>query len=476
MDQYDTLVERALEGGTLERKELGYYCLKNKQNYLTAFDNFLKASEKGDSEASYVIGFMYLNGIGKMKNIEKATHYFKCAQENGCTKIPKKLQLIIFSHKDTQYSYVDIIDDEMCFYHVESHENSIRKKTFHEILQLGNDNPKLTIHSYDVDGNKVSPESQTSDYPNNKINPAHDASAELNRLEYLYDNMDLLIHEPNVNIDPLKDLSAMVGLSSIKTKIKKINNRISFDAKRARYNLSVTSSSNHFVFAGNPGTGKTEVARKLGHILLNEGILYSGHVVEISSSHLKAGWEGHSALKTRSAVEKAIGGILFIDEAYSIISENYWGTGDEVLSTLLKMMEDHRDELIVIFAGYPEEIKLLLDSNPGLRSRFRHNLTFEDYTAEELTGIYSCFCNENQYLLSEDAKTVVNSLMRDAIKYENKKTFGNARFARNAFEITIEKMAQRIIDSKKKSKKDLQTILFCDIPTLKEINGFIQTK
>lgn len=288
--------------------------------------------------------------------------------------------------------------------------------------------------------------------------------------EELYDNKKFRVIEPDESIDPFDALDALIGLDGVKAQVRRAREFINFEKLRQDKDLPSQKQSNHFIFSGNPGTGKNEVARLLGHILRDAGVLESGHVVEVDAGDLVAGWVGHTALKTKSAIKKAKGGVLFIDEAYGIDHGYAWGFGDEVLSTLLKAMEDQRDEFVIVMAGYQDQMKSLINSNPGLRSRFRHHIYFEDYSADELLGIFEIFAKEQLYKLTIETRTALLKLFRVALKQEDKK-LGNGRFVRNVFEKVIENMAIRVVRKDKPTKRDLRQIMFTDIPSFEDVTG-----
>ena len=243
--------------------------------------------------------------------------------------------------------------------------------------------------------------------------------------------------------DPMDDLNALVGLDNIKKDVADLINLVKMQKMRRDRGLKSVPVSLHLVFSGNPGTGKTTVARILARLYKQIGVLSKGQLVEVDRSALVAGYVGQTATKTQEKIKEAMGGILFIDEAYTLVKKEGNDFGQEAIDTLLKEMEDHRDDFVVIVAGYTKPMEDFINSNPGLKSRFNKYMYFEDYTKDELLTIFQGFCDKYQYQLDESAQKAVSEKL-EQMTSEKKENFANAREVRNLFEKIITKQANRI--------------------------------
>nr|WP_294781916.1 AAA family ATPase [uncultured Flavobacterium sp.] len=266
----------------------------------------------------------------------------------------------------------------------------------------------------------------------------------------------------------LQELNDLVGLEEVKKDVSELINLLEIQKKRSKQGLKNVEITLHTVFLGPPGTGKTTVARLLSRIFKHLGFLSKGQMYETDREGLIAGYVGQTAPKVDSAVESSLGGVLFIDEAYAL-TQNAFGNdyGAEAVNTLLKRMEDHREDLAVVVAGYTEPMKIFIESNPGLRSRFNRYFYFSHFTPAELFQIFESFCSKSDFIVSEDAKEKLIDTFELLDETKNE-SFGNARVIRNLFEKCVQNQANRIIKLKKVSNKDLKTLTEQDIPEPKE--------
>ena len=267
---------------------------------------------------------------------------------------------------------------------------------------------------------------------------------------------------PKENLADLQaELDSYIGLADVKEEVKNLINMVNVYKLRRAHDLPTTDMSLHMVFTGNPGTGKTMMARMMARIYRSLDILSKGQLVEVDRSGLVAGYVGQTAIKTQKVIQKALGGVLFIDEAYALNGKSENDFGQEAIDTILKAMEDHRDDLVVIVAGYTDLMDKFIHSNPGLESRFNRFLLFEDYTPDEMLDIFKMQCKKGCYQLSDG----VEELVRDYITEENgdPETFGNARGVRNIFEHILVAQNNRLAAMETVTKEDLMTLTQDDV-------------
>lgn len=258
----------------------------------------------------------------------------------------------------------------------------------------------------------------------------------------------------------IEELNSLIGLMGVKKELNSLINFVKLQQIRKQKGLKIPAISLHMVFTGNPGTGKTTVARLISKILYELGYLSKGHIIETNRAGLVAGYLGQTAIKTEEVIKKAIGGVLFIDEAYTLASDDEYG--QEAIDTLLKLMEDYRENLVVIVAGYPALMKKFVDSNPGLASRFNRYIYFEDYSYTELLEIFEYICDYSSYTLSEDGMKYLTDYIQKLLADKNE-SFGNARTIRNIFEKSITFHANRVMSMDSCSDEELSSITKADI-------------
>ena len=274
-------------------------------------------------------------------------------------------------------------------------------------------------------------------------------------------NADCFTKEQTATDETLEELDALIGLTTIKKDVRELADFVTIQKMRKDLGMKSVPVSLHLVFTGNPGTGKTTVARILAKIYKKIGVLSKGQLVEVDRSGLVAGYVGQTALKTQERIKEALGGILFIDEAYSLAQKDD-AFGQEAIDTVLKAMEDHRDDFVVIVAGYTGPMEKFINSNPGLKSRFNKYIEFPDYTLDELEAIFNLSCKKYDYHPDEDAQRQIRELLkvRMMTRHDN---FANAREARNLFEEIVTNQARRIAAIENPTQEQITTILVEDL-------------
>lgn len=315
----------------------------------------------------------------------------------------------------------------------------------------------------------------TDGIPKNRINPKsknlrNKVDAQKTKAENAAKAGAQAMKEEGLDVQPeetfeqlMEELNSLVGLQSVKQDLTNLINLVKIRKLRESRGMKQPDITLHLVFSGNPGTGKTTVARLLAKIYKNLGVVSQGQLIEVDRSNLVAGYIGQTAVQTAEIVESAIGGILFIDEAYTLVKGgDEKDFGQEAIDTLLKMMEDNRDDLIVIVAGYTDKMEEFVNSNPGLKSRFNKYIFFNDYSGKELTKIYNSMAKKQEYVPDKEAAKCIEEYLTKRAK-AHEENFANAREARNYLERCIERQATRIVEIEDISDDDLKTLRVEDV-------------
>lgn len=272
--------------------------------------------------------------------------------------------------------------------------------------------------------------------------------------------------DPRTLPELIEELNALVGLKTVKEKVSDLIVYQKVQKLRRDKNLNSAKSTMHLAFTGNPGTGKTTVARIVGRIYKQIGLLSKGHFVEVSRTDLIAGYQGQTALKVKKVIDEAKGGVLFIDEAYSITENDHSDSyGRECLTELTKALEDYRDDLVVIVAGYTEPMNHFFTSNPGLKSRFNTFIEFPDYSADELKKMFVKLCADNDYTLADDAHNCIYNILLKQVS-DKKVNFANGRLVRNIYDDVTMNHARRVIKIDTPSREDLLLITLDDFANI----------
>lgn len=365
-------------------------------------------------------------------------------------KILSLLDMKMFSNKGITLSslYVTLIAEIGKYYILNSLDrNHIDKNKFLKYLAIVND--------YKEDAKKQ--EKLDSSKNQNYIKNAEKITPDISLTRESSEDM-----ESEKSLEDLQEeLDSLIGLMSVKKEISSLINLLKVNKIRKERGLSTPKTSNHLVFLGNPGTGKTTVARLIAKIYKQLGVLEKGQLIEVDRSGLVAGYVGQTAIKTQEKINEAMGGVLFIDEAYSL-AKGETDFGQEAIDTLLKAMEDNRDDFVVIVAGYTKQMEAFLLSNPELKSRFNKSILFEDYTEKELLDIFNLFCHKYGLWLSEDATSYLKVFL-STICSKKTENFANAREIRNLFERSIVNQANRLGDLATISNDELGEIVSSDL-------------
>lgn len=467
------------------------------KNLAEAFKWYLKSAESGFPPGQFNVGDMYEYGKGTEKDISKAFYWYKKAAENGDSAGQNRLGLCYELAKGTTKNFVEAVK-----WYVKSAENGNANGQFNagdmyengkgvekdyakalswykKAAEHGHPGAMIALGRFYENGYGVKKDLVEAKKWYQKAKDAGDDDAD----DFLKSLEEKMKPAPGTKVtqtsdgdkeasveDVLKELDALTGLKPVKDEVRKLIDFVKVQNLKAKKGFKTTAPSNHIVFTGNPGTGKTTVARIISKVFKALGILKTDKLVETDRSGLVAKYIGQTAEKTNAIIDSALDGVLFIDEAYSLAQGGENDYGKEAVDALLKRMEDDRDRLVVIVAGYTKEMKKFLKMNPGLQSRFTRFVDFPDYSADELTSIFKAIAAKSEYMLDEDVLPAV----RQRMEYELSKrleTFANARFVRTYFEQTLEKQASRVGQMASPNEADLQRLTAADIPGLSALDG-----
>jgi len=449
---YASALERykqaAALGSSVGQRKLGkmyYYGRGVKKNCEKALYWLEKAAEKGDAPAENLLGNLYYFGYGVEEDLEKAASLYSRAAVKGNASAQYNLGFMYENGYGLQ-------------------KNSAAAFRWYRASALnGNALGQNALADMYRDGNGIAP-SREDALRLYRMSAEQGCAAACESLEAMSGkNSSSARALPDDGPSAEEMMKQLVGLNGVKEEIERMVSLARLQKYREDNGMKAVTVSKHLVFSGNPGTGKTTVARILAKRYREIGVLSKGQLVEVSRADLVAGYIGQTAIKTRKKIEEAMGGILFIDEAYSLAGGGSEDFGREAIDTLLKEMEDRREDLVVITAGYPGLMEDFLDSNPGLRSRFSKTVYFEDYSVSEMYEIFERLCAEHGLKLSRGAERKARQRIA-AIRFAGGENFANARDVRNFFEMMYTNQAQRLSKKSSFGGDEILNIEECDIP------------
>lgn len=442
-------------GDAPARRQLGYHYATGtgvRKDEHEAVHWFRLAADQDDCFAQYNLAFAYANGRGVSANQLEAVRWYQLAADQGMPQAQCELGLIYEQGLGVPVDY-----EKSVYWN----RLAAEKKYAEACSNLG----WLYENGLGVPQDLEQAQHWYEEAAQQEFAEAKDRLARLReRRSHLQPVPEHNLRADESIADYLENAFAdFVGLEVVRQEVFRQASHIQVQKLRAQQGLRVPNwPSRHLVFLGNPGSGKTTIARIIAGLYQRLGILKTDKVVETDRSGLVAAYIGQTAIKTRAVVESALGGVLFIDEAYALARAGNQDFGREAIETLLKMMEDHRDDLVVIVAGYTAEMEEFIDSNPGLASRFNRYINFPNYTPAELLKIFLNFCAKHSYVLSESTHHGLQTIFSREIQVQRER-FSNARYVRNLFEKVIEAQAQRVFAMPDASKTDLQAILPVDV-------------
>lgn len=449
----DPLELAARQGDAEAMDRLGgkYY---EKKQYEKACSWWSKASARGNAHAATFLGRMYINGLGVSKSIPGAVRQLKLGTELGNRQAPFWLGRLYEVGRDVPQNWT-----EAAHWYTLAAERNVPGAQYklgicyRDGLGVQTDRSKAEqyLKQAAAQGNADAQQALEQLCP-----PQTPSSAQKPERRSA-------VQEPAApQQSAMEELNALIGLTQLKTDIRQQFTMMQIQKKREAMGLRIEKQSLHMVFTGNPGTGKTTVARIMGRLFQEIGVLSKGQLVEVQRADLVGGYIGSTAPKTLEKIQEALGGILFIDEAYTLVGKGSNDFGQEAIDTLLKAMEDYRDDLIVIVAGYPQQMKDFVNSNPGLESRFTRYFQFPDYTEDEMLRIFKTLCTSRDYQISSDALEAAAMQLRE-IRRSAGENFANAREVRNYFQKLLVSQSTRLGTMSNPSLEDLMTITLDDV-------------
>jgi len=413
-----------------------------KRNGSLAFECFLRSAKRGLPDAQYRVGMAYENGDGVAQSKYHALQWYLKAAEKGHAKAQ---MCAGYAYRNGEGCEEDVHLAFKWYLKAAKQDEDTAQNNLAMMYECGvgvQRNIEEARHWYKkaiANGNAAA-----SDNLKDMERKFNKQDKEKN------DDSDNEDKEVSVPVAPSVacdvDLKSLVGLEPVKAAVTELRNFIAYQIECGKRGMPVAQVSNHCVFTGNPGTGKTTVARIIAKIYHEMGILKTSKVVEVDRSKVVGAYIGHTAKQMSKVIDEAMDGVLFIDEAYSLAEGGEKDFGREAVEVLLKRMDDNRHRLVVIVAGYTDEMHKFIDMNPGLKSRFTHYIDFPDYSAEELERIFMSMCEKDRYICGGDVRTAVRKRMEEAVKKRDR-TFGNARFVRNLYEDAQRRIASRLAEN-----------------------------
>ena len=400
-------------------------------DYNKSFECFAKSEKSNDPDTLCYLGWHYRHGKGVQQDAMKAVKYYRKAADLGHAKSQSNLAFCYEEGSGVTQNYATAFQ-----WYLKAAEQGFvsAQKKLAQFYEQGTGtarDPEKAAYWRKKAGEATPPPAQPTKSPIQP--PQNHAPAQ----------KPAAPQQPATPVNAEQELNGLIGLDSVKQEVSELVMLLKYQQRRREQNLKTSPVSRHMVFTGNPGTGKTTVARIIARLLYQQGLLEKDSVVEVDRSDLVGEYIGHTAGKTKAKIEEAMGGILFIDEAYTLArKDDPRDFGQEAIDTLLKAMEDHRDRLMVIVAGYTEEMHRFISSNPGLKSRFKKFINFPDYTGEQLARIFFHMAQADEYAIDARAKKLVSGHF-DAVAMTRMPRFGNARVVRNFYQDVIAKLAVR---------------------------------